>query len=296
MSKYYTLLVGGVISLHHPSVRLSTLRIFKELGADVWEIMAYSGNLDPVFERLANEEVSILKTAADLSVAEELGNDLVVVGSESYENMIWVQNYLARHPEAMEKVNSALAEGGKREYKGKLNVRYYLDVFFEDFGLEAIESCVIDKKELKVATHGCRMLKDKEGKGGHHRLDLMDKLVETTGAKIVNYGCKYLDCGYPSTKVSHRYAYLERLAPNLDAMVRAGAEVAVLGSSMCLTHFINGKAALEDYGRIYTLPCLHLTELLALSFGMRPKEMELKSGRLVTGSFAEKIWKEEVGF
>jgi len=296
MSHYYTLLVGGAISLHHPSIRQSTLRILKDLGADAWEIRAYSGNLDPAFERLANEEVSILKTAADMSVAEELGNDFVVLGSESYENLIWVQEHLRKNPRLMERINTALAESGKKEYEGSLKVRYFIDVLFEDFGMDAIRSCIVDRKELRAATHGCHMLKDRERKGAHYRLDMMDELVKATGAEIVNYGSRFLDCGYPSTKVNHRFAYLERLAPNMEAMVEAGADVAVLGSSICLTHFINGKAALEDYGKIFPLPCLHLTELLALSFGMRPKEMDLKMGRRVTGEFAAELWKEEVAF
>ncbi len=280
----YTVYLGCMIPMRFASTEKAAKFVFEKLGAEWIDLEGYTCCPDPVLTRLSDDDFSLALSARNLALAEKLGNDLVVLCNGCYETL-YEAHELLEDSARKNRINKILAKEGIA-YKGTVKVRAIIDVLHEDF---ADKINPTKPQKVKVACHtGCHMLR-----GGQHprdRIKILENIVDKTGAKHVAYGREMDCCSYPGSVVSEEMALTTTLAPKLEAMQDADAEIIVTACPTCVYQFENGQAGLKKLGKDYDIPVFNLMELIALAFGHSPDNMGLELHRGRTKQFAVEKW------
>ncbi|MFX1260129.1 MAG: heterodisulfide reductase-related iron-sulfur binding cluster, partial [Promethearchaeota archaeon] len=114
------------------------------------------------------------------------------------------------------------------------------------------------------------------------------EVVMATGAIPVNYEEEALCCGAGVGNTEEEPS-MQILVNKLNSALNAGAEAFVVNCPACFQQFdSNQKKAEKLSGNTYGIPILYLTELLALSFGIKPDEIGVKFHRSRLTALLEK--------
>ncbi len=286
----YSIYLGCMIPLRFPSIEKGARYVFSRLGAQLHDIPGYSCCPDPVITRLVGEELTHSLSLRNLALAEEAGHDLLVMCNGCYETLFEAEEFARHEPEAAERVNEKLKDFDL-EYTGKVRIRHFLDVLKEDFGFDAIKALVTESRDLKMVYHpGCHMLRGPKGMAIQQRPEIQQELAKLTGASILEYGLEQLCCGFPSMNVDEAFSLTQRLAPKLRKMEKTGADALLLACPTCAAQFELGQLMLRKHKMKFQVPCIHIMELLALSFGLPLEEMGLEMHRCKIKKLAKQHW------
>ena len=209
------------------SYAVSTEAVARALGLELQEIDDWNccG---------ATEYIALNRTAAYALVGRNLalaqaqltpgGNGsgrptLVAPCSACFLNLSKTAHCMAEHPEIGRQVNEALSAGGLHFDPGSLLVRHLLDVIVNDLGLAAIKAKV--KKPLaglRVAPYyGCLLtrpvLPDHVKDDPEYPL-LLDDLLASLGAEVVDFPLKTHCCGGHMTQISAETGCSCRICPS----------------------------------------------------------------------------------
>ncbi|MFX1239587.1 MAG: heterodisulfide reductase-related iron-sulfur binding cluster, partial [Promethearchaeota archaeon] len=139
-----------------------------------------------------------------------------------------------------------------------------------------------DLSGLKVACHtGCHYNRPSElvQTDDPMKPKKLRELVAATGANPVDYEEEMLCCGSGVGNTEEEPS-MQILANKMESAKNAGAEAFVVICPACFQQFdTNQKKAEKLSGNTYSLPILYLTELLALSFGVKSDEIGMKFHR-----------------
>ncbi len=216
--------------------------------------------------------------ARNLALAEKQGNNMVTPCSACYVIFNRTSTYFNGYPEFKSRVNEALAAGGLT-YRGTVKVRHLLDVITTDIGYDAIKSKV--KKTLsglKVAPYyGCQVVRPRFGFDDPESPQSLDKLVESLGAKPVNFPLKARCCG-GSLIISEEDTALGLIRKILESAVSNGAECLITVCPLCQTNLdvYQGRVN-KKFKTNYKLPVLFFTQLMGIALGIDEKDLGLKS-------------------
>ncbi len=269
----YSLFLGCVAPNRYPGIESTTRDILKELDVDFVDMDNASCCPAPGVTRSFHQETWLTIAARNLTLAEQQGNDVMVICNGCYGSLFEAAHILTDEKKR-EEVNKNLKEIGM-EYKGTVNVKHFADVLFNEVGVDKIAEKVKNKQDkLKVAVHyGCHFLKPHKLKSidDPERPTILDKLVEATGAESVNYMDKNLCCGagggvrarVPDLAMGMTKAKLENIG-------KAGANVIVNPCPFCHLQYDRGQEHLAENEKV---PVLHLSQLYALAFGVDEKRM-----------------------
>ncbi|GAF77512.1 unnamed protein product, partial [marine sediment metagenome] len=145
------------------------------------------------------------------------------------------------------------------------------EVLDADVGVGKIAEMSKSKQDLNVAVHyGCHFLKPSKYKeiDDPERPLILDKQVEATGAKSINYKDKQMCCGAGGgVRARSPDVALEMTKNKLDSLKKTEAQCIVTPCPFCHLQYDRGQAELGGYD----YPVLHIAQLLALAFGV-PKE------------------------
>jgi len=196
---------------------------------------------------------------------------------------------LKHEPETKKEIDETLSRFG-RKYEGKVKVRHFVEVLFEDLGIDKIREEVKKPLKLRAALHyGCHLFRSEEEEDIWRKPEMMKELVRTTGAEIVDYGIERLCCGFPSMHADEEFSLKSRLLPKLREIDRAKADCVVVVCPACTIQFETGQVLLRRYGFKYNLPCIYLSELLALAFGIPSAELSLDFHRSPVRQLAQRL-------
>ena len=284
----YAFFLGCMIPLRLPSIEVAARYLFRRLDIDFVDLEGYSCCPEPVTLGLGGNELWMTTAARNLALSEKAGLDLVVLCSGCYESLIEAYHTLQTDAEAGAKVNELLAAVGDK-YEGKVKVRHFIEFLHEDIGLDRIKKEVLAPVEASLAVHyGCHLFREIENNDTWRKPKMMRDLIEATGASLVDYGLEKLCCGFPISQFDRNAALKERILPKFRNIGNTDAEAIVLSCPACLHQFETGQAALGD--EILQYPCIHILELLALSFGIPPSELSLDVHNSEVKEFAECFW------
>lgn len=287
--KRYTLFLGCVIPLRIASVELAARKLFQKLDVGIVDLEGYSCCPDPVVSRTMDKKMWLTLAARNLSLAEEVGLDLVTLCNGCYETLMEANEILKRETETRDEINSILSISG-RKYKGRVKVRHFVETIYEDIGIERVKDAVEKTLELKTALHyGCHLLRPGENGDIWQKPKMMEALVRATGAEVVSYGLERLCCGFPSMHADEEFSLKNRLLPKLKEMENVHADCVVLVCPACTMQFETGQMLLRRYEVRYNFPCIYLTELLALAFGIPAAELSLDFHRSPVSQLAQKL-------
>jgi len=218
-----------------------------------------------------------------LSMAEEKKLDLLVLCNGCNGALHRANRKLKGNPELKEKVNEVLAEVG-REYRGTIEVKHLIRVLYEDVGVDRIKEKVENPLvKVKAAAHyGCHLLKPSEEMQFDDPKNpvSLDRLIEATGAKSVDYYDKMECCGGYVLAADAKTAY-RMTGEKLSHVKAAGADVIITCCPFCnVMYDANQKTAEAETGVQYRIPVLHYPQLLALAMGIDPKELGFEQNRV----------------
>jgi heterodisulfide reductase subunit B len=283
--------LGCMIPLRLTSVEIAARRVFDRLNVEFLDLEGYTCCPEPVTLGLIDKELWVTSAARNLALAERAGADLVVLCSGCYETLIEADEVLKHENETRKRVNERLAGIGSK-YEGKVKIKHFIEFLYEDIGLDRIKKEVITPVEVNLAIHyGCHLSREVDGGDPWRKPRMMKNLVEATGAKVSDYRLEKLCCGFPISQFDREFSLQQRLLLKLRSIENTPAEAIVFACPACIGQFEYGQDALTGSGVELTgYPCIHIMELLALSFGVTPAELNLDFHSSAVKEFAECFW------
>jgi heterodisulfide reductase subunit B len=277
----YAFFLGCLIPARQPHYENSVRKILPELGIELVDMDG--ANCCAPFSIQSLDYTSWLALAArNLCVAEQMGHNIMALCNDCYESLLAVNTLLKENEELRGKVNKILSDVDL-EFKGKIDVKIFSDVLYEDVGLEKVKDAV--KKPfngLRVAVQpGCHLTKPKR----IHFEQLMgqlalDKLVEATGAASIPYERKEACCGGPLRGINDEVA-LQVAKQKLDRMKAANADCIATVCPFCYLELDMGQIEIKRHlNEDYNFPVLHFAELLRIAMGIPLEDWEVKAHRI----------------
>lgn len=287
--KRYSLFLGCQIPLRIASVEIAARKLFQKLDVELVDLKGYSCCPDPVVSRTMDRKMWLTLSTRNLSLAEEIGLDLVTLCVGCYETLAETNAILKHEPETKKEIDETLSSFG-RKYEGKVKIRHFVEVLFEDLGISKIKEEVKKPLKLRAALHyGCHLFRSEEGEDFWRKSEMMKELVQATGAEVVDYGIERLCCGFPSMHADEEFSLKSRLLPKLREIDRAKADCVVVVCPACTIQFETGQVLLRRYGFKHNLPCIYLSELLALALGIPSAELSLDFHRSPVLQLAQRL-------
>jgi len=281
-----------MIPLRLTSIEIAARRVFSQLNVEFIDLEGYTCCPEPVTLGLIDKELWVTSAARNLALAEKAGaEDLVVLCNGCYETLAEADDILRHDSKTRKRVNELLANIGSK-YEGKIKVKHFIEFLHEDVGLDIIRKEVKTPVEVDLAIHyGCHLYREVGGGDPWRKPTMMKELVEASGAKLSGYGFEELCCGFPISQFDRACSLEQRLLPKLRAIENTAAEAVVLACPACTSQFEAGQVALRMSGvELTEYPCIHILELLALSFGVPPAELSLDFHSSAVKEFAECFW------
>jgi len=277
----YAFFAGCLIPAREPQYENSVQKIAPKLGI---ELVAMKGvNCCAPFSIQSLDHTSWLALAArNLCLAEEMRLNIVTLCNDCYESLLMANTILKENKETRDEVNNILVDVDL-EFKGKIDVKIFSDVLYEDVGLEKVRNAIKRPfNGLRVAVQpGCHLSKPKRLHFGQRMGVLaLDELVEATGATSIPYERKEACCGGPLRGINDEVA-LRVAKQKLDSMKAAGADSIVTVCPFCYLELDMGQIEIKRHVKEeYDLPVLSFAELLRIAMGMNLEDWEIKTHRI----------------
>jgi len=277
----YAFFLGCLIPAREPNYENSVRKIAPELDIELVEMEG--ANCCAPFSIQSVDYASWLALAArNLCIAEQMGLNILTLCNDCYESLLMTNTILKEDKGTKKKVNGILEDVGLK-FKGKTDVKSFVDVLHEDVGLERVKNSVKEPFHgLRVAVQpGCHLTKPKRIHFGERTgATALDELVEATGAKSINYERKEACCGGPLRGINDEVAS-QVAKQKLDSMKVSGAECIVTVCPFCYIELDMGQLEIKRHvAEEYNLPVLHFAELLRMAMGIKLEDWEIRAHRI----------------
>jgi heterodisulfide reductase subunit B len=219
-----------------------------------------------------DKRVWLTLASYNLLQAEQAGRDVMVSCNGCYVTLYEANRVLKEDPKALDEVNHYLAAAGKH-YDASVRVRHLLEVLYEDVGIERIKK-EAKKLHIKVAIHpGCHMRIFPDG----HLVRYFEELNATLVDEVVPYGLEQMCCGLQANLADREFATKDRAMRKFDAIKKQNVDALVIVCSGCYDQFERAIATLrKKEGYDFDVPVIHLAELLAVSYGLKPDDFGMR--------------------
>ena len=170
-------------------------------------------------------------------------------------------------------------------YRGTVRVRHYARVLYEEVGIERLREAIkISLDDFAFAAHyGCHYLKPShlyDGFDDPENPQSLDRLIEATGAHVVDYEDEDQCCGGGILGFDEKTALLVA-KQKLDHVTAAEADAMVLICPFCAIMYEANQRRVEKlYEATYRLPVLYYPQILGLAMGFSVEEMGFKLNRV----------------
>ena len=274
----YSLYMGCSVPANYPNYEISLFKVADKLGIELeyLEDVACCGSPNL---RAIDYYGWLLVNGRTLAIAEKLGNDIVTPCNGCFGSLRDVYHQLLHDNEQMDYVNKELEKEGL-VFEGTSKPRHFIEALYTDIGVEHIRESVLKPLDsVGIAIHyGCHFLRPNDVT--ELRPEILNELVEATGAKVVEYPLWKQCCGATVLPVSEDLAI--RLARDkIKSMKEAGAKFATVVCPACANQLDLQQLGLKDsYGEVYDLPVLFYPQILALAMGLSEEEIGLEMNRV----------------
>jgi succinate dehydrogenase / fumarate reductase cytochrome b subunit len=191
-----------------------------------------------------------------------------------------------------ERINREYLADEGLAYRGTVSVKHLLWVIHEDFGLDNLKTAVKRPlKGLKVSPfYGCYIRRpDAIIEGKPQRKQYLERLIEAVGAEVVDFGGKGKCCGFPILTANETNS-MAMVGAHTGEAKGKGADCMVTPCPLCHLNLDGGQPKAEaQKGSSIDLPILHLPQLVGLSLGFNPDDMQLRRHIVPTSTVSEKV-------
>ncbi len=217
--------------------------------------------------------------ARTFAIAEKKGLDLITICSTCQGNLKKSESNMKKDPDYKRQVNDVLAEGGHQYNGSHLQVKHFASILASDEGMKRLKERIRRPLTgLKTAAfYGCYVLRPSElsdFRDPDNPTDL-EEIFEVLGATPVYYPSRIKCCGFPIIMMNKK-ASLEMAGNALVDAVESGADCVVTGCPLCHLNLDSYQPEIEKMiHKKYSIPILHLPQLVALALGYSPRELEM---------------------
>jgi heterodisulfide reductase subunit B len=251
-------------------------RILKELGVELKELLDWSC-CGATSAGKTDDFLAVAMPARNLGIASQSGlSELVIPCSACYSRILVAQQRLLSEPDLKDQINAEL----KKKVEGDIKVSSILEVL-----LPKVESGELRKKAEKdlsglkpVCYYGCMLTRfpcdvpvpdDVENPQG------MEKVLQAVGVKAIDWSYK-TDCCGASAAVNDPDTAINLMARIMTDAVARGANCFVTTCPMCQMNLdAHQDKFCEKAGISERLPVYFITEILGLSMGISPEELQI---------------------
>lgn len=274
----FTLFTGCVAKGATRELMVSTMKAAQGLGIDFVEMKSASccgaGVLSEKSPLLADA-----LNARNLAIAEERGLDLITICSTCQGNLKKSECKIDSDPEYRQKINNVLKEGGHQYMGGKIKVKHFAHILATEEGLALLRQKVTRPLTgLKTAAfYGCYVLRPSELSDFENPDNPtgMEKIFEALGATPVYYPSRIKCCGFPIVMMN-KTASLDMAGNALLDAIQSGADCVVTGCPLCHLSLDSYQPEIEKLkAKGYSIPILHLPQLVSLALGYSPRELDM---------------------
>jgi succinate dehydrogenase / fumarate reductase cytochrome b subunit len=257
------------------------VRTSAELGIELVEL--YDGNCTGagVISEHSPETADALN-ARNFAMAQRMGLPLINICSTCQGVQSMVQKRLAKNEKALAAVNEELAEEGLvYDAQAGLEVKNFLWVLVEDFGLDRLKSMV--KKPLTGLKagpfYGCYILRPESILGMDEfpaRDTYLEQVIEAVGCTLVTYEGQDKCCGFPILTINKKNS-LTMAANHLSHAQQEGADCLITPCPLCHLNLDAQQPDAAQYALVDGLevPILHLPQLIGLALGIPAEELRV---------------------
>ena len=277
----FALFVGCTIPRRVQQYEISARAVLEKLGVNLVDIREFNCCGYPM--KNSDFETFVLFSARNLALAEKQGLNVMTLCKCCFGNLKKVNHLMKQESALRKKINTYLAQEGL-EYKGGLEVTHLLSALHKDVGLTALKK-QIDRpfKDLKIATHyGCHALRPSDIMQFDNAVApvLFDQLVETTGAKSIDWSLKLECCGAPLLGVNDELS-MDLTTRKLTDGKESGADYLCVGCPWCQVQFDRVQEMMTSVrGTNHRLPSILYPQLLGLAMGINGETLGIKMNKI----------------
>jgi len=251
---------------------ISLRKVIEKLGTSLDEIKDWSC-CGATSAHATNHKLSTALAMRNIMLAEQQGMENIIAPCAAcYNRLIMSQFEIANHPGIKKETEELLAANFQKNVK----VFNVLELFLKIGIDKIIENRKRELNDLKVACYyGCLLVRPSSITkfDDAEEPSSMEKIVEATGAKTIDWNFKVECCG-AAHSVSRRDIVVDLSKKILDDAKEHGANVMVVACPMCHTNLdMRQRAMKRTYPDHEDFPVLYLTELIGLALGMNEKEL-----------------------
>ncbi|MDZ7967322.1 MAG: CoB--CoM heterodisulfide reductase iron-sulfur subunit B family protein [Nostoc sp. DedSLP03] len=235
--------------------------------------------------------------ARNIALAEELNLPLLTHCSTCQGVIGHVNEHLKEcqtsNPVYIEQVNGLLNKEGCSPYRGSTDVKHLLYALVTDYGLEEITKRVTRKLTgLKCAAfYGCYLLRAQKSMpyDDPFQPEAMENMFRAVGATPIYYRGRTQCCGWPLASYATTQSF-KMAGMHIQDALASGADCMITPCPLCHLNLDSRQPEVEKViEQKLGLPVLHLSQLIALSLGVSPKELGLDHHIVSTKSVLEKL-------
>ena len=221
-------------------------------------------------------EVSDPINARTLAKAEQMGLALMTICS-TCQGVIGAAALRLQDPEYRAFINREYLAQEGLEYRGTTEVKHFLWVLVEDFGLDELKSLVRRPLEGMGFSpfYGCYLRRPADVVGRRERRTYIEKVTEALGGTTVDISGKGKCCGFPTLTINEPNS-LAMTAKHTGEAKDNGADAMVTPCPLCHLELDGEQTqAAAAARRTIEMPILHLPQMVGLALGLDPKELGL---------------------
>jgi succinate dehydrogenase / fumarate reductase cytochrome b subunit len=289
----YAFYPGCVARGGAPELYDSAVAVMDRLGIE-WEELTKASCTGAGVLQEKNRKMGDALNIRTLALAEQKGQNVLVICSTCQGVMSQANHAVQRNPEYLAEINAVLADEGL-EYKGTTEVKHLLWVAIEDIGLDTLKGTF--KKQLdgvKLAPfYGCYMVRPSEALGFKEtpeRETSLETVIEAVGGEVFDFPGKTACCGFPILFINQANS-LRMVSNHTGAAKDGGADAMVTPCPLCHLNLdgYQPKARKKNRGDKADMPIIHLPQLLGLAMGMSEKELGLQKHIVSTKDIVRKV-------
>ena len=245
-----------------------------------------------------HQEGALHLAAQTLGLVESLGLTRVLTSSDAVTlHLRRSARRLAADGSLRERVNAKLAEVDAAPTTGAVEVQHLVWEIAGERGLALLhEHCVRPLDDLRVALlRGCQLLRPSRDLGASEPdlLTPLGRVIAGCGAVEVPIESSSGCCGAAAAQTRPAIAFGAAAVPLAEAS-DADAEALVVASSRCYAMLCDRREQIARHAdRELAVPVLHVSQLVALAFGLRGGELQLDrvsaGSRAVAGRLAAPV-------
>ena len=284
----YALFLGCTIPARSRNYELSARQVAKALGIHLVDLNDFICCGLPI--KWADQRSSQVMAAYNLCLARSQNLDICTLCSSCALELNEVAHQLSEGSPERDMVNQQLSKVGLH-YENPVKIRHFARVLYEEIDPQRIITRVErDLSGLKIAFHyGCHYLRDPYVDTQPDHRTSIEALITITGAQVVHYPWEDQCCGGPVLPVDEKSA-LSVAKEKLDVLAESEADALCVVCPFCAVMYDSNQKGIEtEFGCLYQLPVLYVTQILGLAFGYDRKALGLNMNVVKTKALLSKI-------